>query len=356
MADVAGWAMPLSYRGAMVECRDVRTRAGIFDISHLGRIRIRGDGAMELLERLCTADVAGQEDDTAVYTLLCNERGGIIDHAFLLRLGNFWLLTCSAINRAKVLGHLEAYCGEYDARVDDQTARTVMLAVSGPAAAEMLDAVLPQRVSELPHMSLRTGSLMIARYVVMRVGYTGQWSLEVIMPNMVAGQAWDFITKKASRNAMPPVGLSARDVLRIEAGLYRYGHEINETIDPVTAGLAAAVDFEHDFLGREAVSAIREKGPARRLAGLVLLQNNGSDETLIPRQGASVYDADGHEAGTVTSGTYSPTLEKVIALGYVAPDAAERGTRLLVEIGAERVAAEIIKPPFYPPRTAQTGK
>jgi len=347
MGDEAGWEMPLSYRGALAEAQEVRNRGGLFDISHLGRIRIRGDGAVDLLERVCTADAAGQEDDTAAYTLLCNDRGGIIDHCMLARAEGFWLLTASAMNRHKVLDHLQARAGDFDVKIDDQTERTAHVAVAGPAAADMLDAVLPQKVSAMPPGAVKVGSLMIARYIVMRVGYCGEWSLEAIMPNMVAGQAWRFITEKAGANRIAPAGLLARDVLRIEAGLCRYGHELNETIDPVTAGLAAAVDFEHEFIGRDAVRAIREKGPSRKRVALVFAAPSGPPEaTSIPKMGAPVSRSDGHEAGAVTSATYSPMLDRIIALAYVAADAAEAGTKLFLRSGAQLQPARIVDLPF----------
>ncbi|MCK4601190.1 MAG: hypothetical protein KAU28_01905, partial [Phycisphaerae bacterium] len=298
MADVAGWEMPLSYRSVLDEYGQARARASVFDISHIGRLRIRGDGALDLLERLCTADVAHQEDDTAIYTLLCNERGGIVDDCLLLRLEGCWLLTTNAINRRKVLEHIQANAGD-DVKVDDQTEKTSQLAVIGPAAAEILDAVGPMKVSSMPAGAVKTGSLLIARYVAIRTGCGGNWSLEVILPNMAASMAWDFITKKAGANAITPAGLAARDLLRFEAGLPRYGWEINETIDPVAAGVEFAVDFEKNFIGADAVRAVRDKGPARRRVGLVLAEPKGSAaKPAIPRQGATVFDADGGEIGT----------------------------------------------------------
>ncbi len=173
LADEAGWDMPLSYCGALEEAAEVRRRAGVFDVSHFGRIRIRGDGALDLLERVCTADVAHQEDNTTLQTLLCNERGGIIDHCRLIRLTNFWVLVTSPACRAKVLEHLAQPAAEFGAKVDDQTLKTSMLAVTGPAAGEILDAVLPFRVGDLPDGAVKFGSLMIARYIAERMSFTG---------------------------------------------------------------------------------------------------------------------------------------------------------------------------------------
>ncbi|HUU59381.1 MAG TPA: glycine cleavage system aminomethyltransferase GcvT [Phycisphaerae bacterium] len=333
MAPESGWEMPLKYRGVLDEVREVRSRAGVSDVSHLGRIRIRGGGAVDLLERLCTADPVHQEDHTALFTLLCNPRGGILDAAFCLRLENMWVLTTNACNREKVLDHLRAHAAGLDVKVDDQTPMTAMLSVSGPRAPELLDAVLPIRVAHTPRGWVHMGSLLIARYIAMRTGATGEWSLDVMLTKMMAGQAWRFITDKAGDNAVAPVGTAARDVLRIEAGLPRYGHEINETIDPITAGLERAVDFEHDFLGRDALLEIKRRGTARRLVGLAGAADS-AEPPAIPRQGSRVLADDGAEVGAVTSGTFSPALDRPVAMGYVSAAAAQPGTALRVETSA----------------------
>jgi aminomethyltransferase len=206
MTDEAGWKMPLSYGSVLDEARMVRTRAGIFDIGHLGRLRIRGDGALDLLERICTADVAHQEDNTAIRTLLCNERGGILDQAMLVRTMDFWVLTTSACNRAKVLEHLARHAVDFDVKIDDQTERTSHVAVAGPGAGGILDAALPVKPASMPRGAVKVGSLMIARYIAMRVGYTGEWSLEVILPHLAVAQAWRFITQKAGDRCIPRPG------------------------------------------------------------------------------------------------------------------------------------------------------
>ena len=332
MAPEAGWRMPLSYRGALDEAVGVRRRAGVFDVSHCGRIRIRGDGALDLLERACSCDVVHQEDDTSETTLLCNDRGGIIDCGRLIRLSDFWVLVTSPPCREKVLTHLQELAEQYGAKVDDQTDKTTMLVAAGPATAGILDAVLPFDVSDLPAGAVKFGSILIARYIAERVDLTGEWGVAVSIPDMMAGQAWKFVTQGAGEHAIPPAGLAALDVLRIEAGLPRYGHELNETIDPVTAGLAGAVHFEHDFIGRDALATIREKGPARQLVGLVPAAPSSTPTVAsIPRSGTAVSTGDGSEVGAVTSATYSPTLEKVIAMAYVDREAAEAGTALCVQ-------------------------
>lgn len=345
MSDEAGWSMPLSYGGAMAEADETRSRAGVFDVSHFGRIRIRGDGALDLLERVCTADVAHQEDDTSIETLLCNDRGGIIDCCRLIRLASFWVLVTSPICRQKVLDHLAPLAERLGAKVDDQTTKTTMLMVAGPAAGEILSRVLPFSIADLATGDVKLGSLMIARYIAERIGFGGLWAARVSIPNMVAQQAWRFITEKAGDNKIAPAGLAALDVLRIEGGQCRYGHEINETIDPIAAGLERAVDFGREFIGSEALVEIRRKGASRALAGLVL---GGAKDAKgsIPRQGAVVAAADGGELGVVTSGTFSAALGKPIALALVARGVAEAGDELLVETSAGKLPAKLVELPL----------
>lgn len=362
MAEVAGWLMPLSYRGVMDEVEQVRRAAGIFDVSHVGRIRIRGDGALDLLERLCTHDVARQEDDTAAGTLLLDERGGIIDCPTLVRLESHWLLLTSPIGREKVLGHLQEYAETFGAKVDDQTAKTCMVSLAGPAAGERLDKVLPEPVAHLPAGAARSGSFMLAGYTVIRGQLGSLWELAVILPNLFAGQAWRFITEKAGSNAIAPAGLAARDVLRIEGGQIEYGREVNQTIDPYTAGLGAAISLTHDFLGRVAIEALATKAPARRLVGLVFEPASSEAgagasaltkalfaEALfaaamqIPRQGEAIFDAEDAEVGAITSATFSPTLERVIAMAYVAAASATEGTKLSL---SQKQSAIVTAMPF----------
>jgi aminomethyltransferase len=337
-----GWEVPLDYGDAAAECGCVRSSAGIFDISHIGRVRIRGGGALDLLERLCTADVAHQEDNTAMLTCLCNEQGGILDACFLLRLEDYWLLTTSAGRRVAILEHVNAVAGDLDVKVTDVTAASMHVAISGPAAAETLDKVLPFRISDLSWRAVQSDSYMVARYIAVRAGYTGEWSVEVILPRMVAGLAWDFITKKAGQNAIAPMGMAARETLRIEAGLRRYGRELSEAADPITAGLGASVDLEHDFIGKAAVAAVRDTGPDRKLVGLFLPSGREGPET-----GARVTDDGGRDVGVVTSAAVSATLGKTIAMAYVDADSA--GTQLGVQCAADTCAAEVGGLPFYRP-------
>jgi len=253
MGEAAGWEMPLSYGDAEGEAAAVRERGGIADVSHFGRVRIRGDAALDLLERACTADVARQEDNTTMPTLLLGADGRILDAARLIRLETFWVLVTSPRRREPLLAHLRTLADEFGAKVDDQTLKTSMLLAAGPDVPGILDAVLPFRASELAEGAVKLGSMLVARYIAERVGETRPWCARVQVPNMLAGRAWRFITDKAGENALPPVGVQALDALRAEAGVPRFGEDFDETSDPASAGLGSWIDWGHDFLGREAL-------------------------------------------------------------------------------------------------------
>jgi aminomethyltransferase len=340
----SGWEVPISYTGPLVEAAEARDSACVFDISHVGRIRIRGSETLELVEKLCTTDVVHQEDDTAAATLLLNESGGILADATVVRLDGFWLITTDPCNRDKVLAHATQAAEGMSVKVDDQTEKGAMVAISGPGARATLDAILPEKPGDLAAGTAKIGSMMIARYIVMRTSFTGMWGLEVILPKMFIGKAWRFITDKAGDKALKPAGMAARDILRIEAGLCRYGHELNETIDPFTAGLESLVDFEHEFIGRQALTVLRDKGVSRRRVGLRV---DSPAAPVIARLGDTVFDSEGIEVGAITSGTFSPALDCPIAMAQVSLAAADTGTVLQVETTAnQKLSATVTSLPF----------
>ena len=349
MAEEAGWEMPLRYLGGLEEALATRATCGVFDVSHFGRLRIRGDDSLPLLERACTIDVVHQEDDTARRTLLCNADGGVVDDCRLLRLEDSWLLVTSPVNRLKVLEHLQSLAAALNVKIDDQTLKTSMLSVVGPQAQARLDAALPEKISSLAPGQVKVGSMLLARYFAIREVFAGLWSLEVILPNLFAGQAWRFITEKAGDSIVPPAGLCGYDILRVEGGLPRYGYELNETIDPITAGLESLVEPKGEFLGASAVRAAREKGSSRKLCGLILDPPPNADDgpERVPRQGSAVRDRDGADVGAVTSATFSPTLGKVLAMAYLRRDVADGiGAKLQVEVGDAPLEAQVSPLPF----------
>ena len=337
MGEEAGWLVPLSYASALQEVETVADRAGVCDVSHLARLRIRGDDALDLLERAFSHDAARQEDDTAALTCLCNERGGVLDCGYLLRLDESWLYTGDAGNRLKVVEHLGRLAGD-DVRIDDLTPKTSQFAVTGPEAPRLLTTILKEDLAALPFGTVRTSNYLVAKIHASRTGYGPFWSLEAIVPNMLAGQAWDLLTRRAKGNAVSPIGHAARDVLRVEACLPRYGHEIHERIDPLTAGLPHCVSLDHDFIGAEAIARVRDRGSSRRLVRLEIDGPPPPARPSIARLGDGVSDDEGNHVGEVTSGTFSPLSQRVLALAYLQPHAAAAGTELRVGGASARIA------------------
>jgi aminomethyltransferase len=309
----ASHLVPLSYASPLEEVQQAHRDIAICDVSSLTRLRISGDQAPDLLERLCTHDVARQEDDTAQLTCLCRQDGGILDCGYLYRMENHWLLTGDAGNRAKLLEHVNDQASDFDVKIKDQTDRSCQFWVTGREAPRQLDELLGRKISDLEPGEIRSESYLVAKIVVSRTGYGPLWSLEAIVPGLLAGQAWQFLTSKAKDKALKPLGYVARDILRIEAGLPRYGHEINEMVDPFTAGLDRCVDLDHDFIGAEALTK-RKANRTRKPMCLTLLPTASGQAPLIPRMGADVRSPEGDTLGTVTSGTFSPTRDAVVAL------------------------------------------
>jgi aminomethyltransferase len=343
-----GWEVPADYGQCRDECIQLHTRAAVMDLTADGRIRIRGDGALSMLERLCTADVARQEDDTAIRSLLLNQRGCVIDMVTVMRLDGWWVLTCSPARRQAVLEHLQSHAGQFDAKVDDQTFKTATLAVVGPMGAEILDRFLPDKASGLAGGAVKVGSMLIANYIAARTGATDLWSLEVTLPNMLVGQAWKFITAKAGQNenALPPAGMDARDVLRIEAHLPRWGHEMDEDTDPISAGLGGMVCFEKDFLGAEAVESARQApcgqapcgqagGPSRRVAwsmeAAAPTGPGGAGSQASIARGDRLLDPAGRAIGVVTSAAFSPSAGTWLGQGRAEAGLLGTGSVLAIE-------------------------
>lgn len=333
MGEEDGWVVPMSYSGVLEEAARIRRTAAVFDLSHLGRIRLRGNGALSLLRRVCTADVVRQEDDTALHTLLCTPHGGVIEECLLLRLAESWVLTCGPGNRRKVLSHLAAQ-NVPDVRIDDQTGKVGQLAVVGPAAKEILRRILPVSLEGLTAGRVKTGSWMIADYLALRTAGLGVWGLEVMIPAMFLPRAWDYLMRQED---LVPAGMAAWDVLRVEAARCRYGQELHEAVDPISAGLQGCVDFGRDFLGAAALRAVAEKGPARRRVWLLRAETgpgNGTPPALrLPRMGTRLLDPAGREVGAFTSATFSPHYQRAAAMAYVASDVAEGAATLREDDG-----------------------
>lgn len=344
MVEYAGWEMPILYRGIVEEHRQTRESGSLFDVSHMGRIQITGSGALPLLERVLTRNVSQQRVGQSRYSLVCNSAGGVLDDVIVSKHPRHWLIVCNAANHDKILGHLTKARDEkgFDAEVSDKTESTAMVAVQGPAVIEIISEVLEMDVKAIKRYGFESGTYMMSRFTLFRSGYTGEDGVEVIVSNGTAQNMVESMSSEMTKSDAPikPAGLGARDTLRLEAGMPLYGHELTESIDPISAGLGWAVDLAKEFIGSEPMRVIAEKGPAKKLVGLEL------EGPRIARQGSAVKSGS-TVIGEVTSGTFSPTLQRSIAMAFIDAAKAAEGGAVEIDLRGTSANAKITALPFY---------
>lgn len=343
LVEFAGWQMPLLYRGIAEEHRHTRQAASVFDVSHMGRLRIGGPESAGFLQRICTRNLEGTSDGQCKYTHVCREDGGILDDVIVSRYAaDDWLMVCNASNREKMLTWLNDRAQGLSVTIDDTTFATAMIALQGPQALELFDALVPLDLSAVKRYRFISGRIMGFQYAVFRSGYTGEDGYEVIVPAKAIGLLVPHLlgTPDQPHAVIKPAGLGARDTLRLEAGMPLYGHELSEEIDSLSAGQGWCVDLSVDFVGAQAMRTLQDQGLTKKLVGLEL------EGRRIARQHAPVMVQD-KQVGQVTSGTMSFTLEKSIALALVAEEHAELGTRLEVDFNTKRANAKVVALPFY---------
>ncbi|HTN03211.1 MAG TPA: glycine cleavage system aminomethyltransferase GcvT, partial [Planctomycetaceae bacterium] len=341
MVEFGGWEMPVQYTGIVEEHTAVRTAAGLFDISHMGRLIFQGPGAGEFLNQLVTSRVDNLAVGQIRYGLVCNEQGGILDDVLVYRLDDAWGLVVNASNRKKILDWIAPKLAALHVRMIDTTTESAMLALQGPRALEILQRLTTAAVRDLKYyrgMPAEVGGLDA---YVSRTGYTGEDGFELVVTEG-AVELWNKLLEAGKDCGLIPCGLGARDTLRLEAAMPLYGHELSESIDPLTAGLDFAVKLDKGpFVGREALIAIRDRQDRPVRVGLEL------EGRRIAREHTPIL-IDGQSAGQVTSGTFSPTLQKAIAMGYVpAAAAAAVGTSVTVDIRGKHEPARVVGLPFY---------
>jgi aminomethyltransferase len=337
MVDFGGWDMPIQYTTITDEHNATRTAAGLFDVSHMGRLSFGGPGALDLIQQVYTNNAATMKDGQVRYGLVCNAQGGIRDDILVYRWPYGWAMVVNASNREKIVGWLESHKGGRDVQMVDQTLSTCMIAVQGPKSVEIVRGMFADDVTGLRYYFAQPTRYHDKPCVVSRTGYTGEDGFEVMTSAAQAVTLWEEL---ASRGAKP-CGLGARDTLRLEAAMPLYGHELNEEIDPLQAGLGWAVKLDKgDFLGRDALLKRKNDPTLRRRVGLEL------DGKRIAREGSAVVK-DGREVGKVTSGTLTPTLNRAIAMAYVEPALIGEGTALEVDIRGKGAPAKVVALPFY---------
>jgi aminomethyltransferase len=344
IVDFGGWSMPVSYpSGILEEHRATRAAVGVFDVCHMGEVHFRGAGAAATVQRLVTNDVGRLENGRAFYTVACLPSGGIIDDLIVYRLDpQHFVAVVNASNADKDVDWFQEHRGA-DCAIDDASARTGLIAFQGPAAERTLQPLTNVPLDRLRPFSVATDSTIDGRPVwIARTGYTGEDGFEIFCDANDAAALWDRLLAAANAAGGKPVGLGARDTLRLEARLPLYGNDLDEETTPLEAGLGWVVKLDgDDFIGRDALRAQQAAGIARKLAGFVMSGRG------IARHGYAIYDAAGAPAGTVTSGSPAPTLEKNVGMGYVPTRLEVPGTRLSIDCRGKRVDAEVVRGPFY---------
>ena len=344
MVPFGGWDMPVQYTGILDEARAVRANAGLFDVSHMGRIEISGPDAVSLLNRVLSVDVPKLRRRRARYGFICNLDGGIIDDMIVYRLGRErYLLVPNASNADAVADWLLRWRrGSDEVDVNILTEELAMIAHQGPAAQLMLSGLTDHDLPSLRLFRAAETAVAGAPSIVARTGYTGEDGFELMVPAGDAARIWRALSDAGA----VPCGLGARDVLRLEAGLPLHGNDIDSGTNPYEAGLGRFVDVDRDeYVARESLIRIRDEGPARRLVGFDVVGRG------IARQGYAIIAGD-ERVGEVTSGSYSPTLDRAIGMGYVREDLSDPGTPLHVDVRGRLVEAEVTLLPFYAERQA----
>lgn len=340
MVEFGGWEMPVQYSGILEEHRAVRNAAGLFDIDHMGQVRVQGRDALPFLQKLLTSDLSTLELDAAKYAILCYADGGVVDDTFVYRFEDEWMVVVNASNREKDFAWMDAHRGNLDVSLQDVSADYYMLSFQGPLAEQVLAKLGAFDVEGLRYHHARKVAMDGSRAIIARTGYTGEDGFELFVPSGHGKQLWDSILSAGKESNVLPIGLGARDSLRFEAKMALYGHEIDARTTPLEAGLGWACDLKKDFIGRDALLKQKLEGLAKKLIGFEMVDRG------VARQGYPI-SKDGQVVGYVTSGMFAPTLEKNIGLGYVPPELAKLASDLDIVIRGKPARARVVKTPFY---------
>ena len=341
LVDFAGFEMPVRYTGDVREHMAVRTAVGLFDISHMGEFEVRGAGAAEWLDRMVTNHVGGLAEGQALYSPMCRPDGGIVDDLLVYRYAGHHMLVVNAANLAKDFAWLASHVPA-GVTLEDRSDATALLAVQGPKAADVLRGHVPEEALELGYYRFTTGSLFGVPATISRTGYTGEDGFELYFAPEHATTVWEGLRHAGEPHGLELIGLGARDTLRLEMGYMLYGNDITDTTSPLEAGLGWTVKLAKpgDFHGRDVIAKQKAEGLTRRLVGFQL------DGRRVPRHDM-VIRSGGRAIGAVTSGTFSPSLERPIGMGYVEVGSAANGNMLEIEAGSTTLSARITARPFY---------
>ena len=351
LIDFGGWELPVQYSGVMDEHLACRSSAGLFDVSHMGEFHVEGPGAEAFLNYLVTNQVSKLNNGGAQYTVMCHATGGAVDDLIIYRRSpERFLVVVNASNTDKDFAHAQRIEREYKAKhpesrftLTNESSRYTQIAVQGPKAAKILQELTATPLSQIKTYEFAEGKVVGVDAILARTGYTGEDGFEIYLPWDAGPALWQELLKHGQSEGLKPCGLGARDTLRMEMKYPLYGQELSDDGNPLEAGLGWVVKFDKgDFVGREALLAVKQKGPSRKLVGLKILDRG------IPRTGYPVVPrAGGSPIGSVTSGTQSPSLKQAIAIAYVDIAHSKEGTELAVDIRGTPVPAQVTPTPFY---------
>lgn len=347
ITDFAGFELPVWYEGIIPEHMAVRTNVGVFDVSHMGRIRIRGNKAAEFLDYVTTRQPSQLQPLQGHYTVMCNQQGGVIDDLIVYNLGDHFLMVYNAANRQKNYQWLMSQADAFQVHLEDVSDESVMYAVQGPFATQLMQKITPEDIMQIKRFWVNIVTISDTPILLMRSGYTGENGFELILSDVSlekpekAVQLWQTILEEGRDVGIKPCGLGARDSLRLEAGLCLYGNDLTEKITPFEAGLPFVVKLEkEEFIGKTALTRQHQEGVSQIRVGLQMV------EPGIPRPKQRIY-RDGIEEGYVTSGGFSPILKHGIAMGYLPPKLSEINTQVMIKIREKASTAQVTPMPFY---------
>ncbi|WP_442589985.1 glycine cleavage system aminomethyltransferase GcvT [Pedobacter sp. AW31-3R] len=342
MVPFAGYNMPVQYEGINAEHATVRKSVGVFDVSHMGEFILKGEDALDLIQRVISNDASKLYDGKVQYAYLPNENGGIVDDLLVYRIDEkSYMLVVNASNIEKDWNWIQKF-NTKEVEMHNISDQTSLLAIQGPKAAEALQSLTEIDLASMEYYNFKKGTFAgVDNVVISATGYTGAGGFEIYCDNAHAEQIWDAVFEAGKSFNIKPIGLGARDTLRLEMGFCLYGNDIDDTTSPIEAGLGWVTKFTKAFTNAEALLAQKEAGVQRKLVGFEMIDRG------IPRHDYEIADEAGNVIGKVTSGTQSPSLQKAIGMGYVAKEFAKEGTEIYILIRNNKIKAKVVKFPFY---------
>lgn len=341
MVPFAGYNMPVSYTGLNEEHLTVRNAVGVFDVSHMGEFILKGEKAVDLIQRVTSNDAAALSDGKVQYSCLPNGKGGIVDDLLVYRIdAKTYMLVVNASNIEKDWSWITKH-NDMGVEMHDISDKTSLLAVQGPKAVNALQKLTDIDLSDMPYYTFKKGKFNgIENVLISNTGYTGAGGFEIYFENEHAEKMWDAIFKAGEEFGIKPVGLGARDTLRLEMGFCLYGNDIDDTTSPIEAGLGWITKFNKDFVNKNELLEQKEKGVSKKLVGFEMIDRG------IPRHDYEIADAEGKTIGKVTSGTQSPSLQKGIGMGYVPSQYSKPDSEIFIKIRDKALKAKVVKLPF----------